>query len=131
MIKRGLNMIGKQYKNKINDLLYQRETTKKALRKTHNFRGYQKLLHNKSQTGDTNFTHRASVYLEEDDFGHIRKLSKIFNITQDSVMRLAFAYTIITLDCFSDDIRLEAMDDIKDFKAILLMQEQSMNFIKE
>ena len=59
---------------------------------------------------------KSMIYLSETTFARIRKLGQIFYLTNDSIERVAFAYTIIQLkDFFSETVIIEAKEDIADF----------------
>lgn len=68
------------------------------------------------EIGDTS-GERTSLYMEEKDFARIRHLAEIFNLTEDSIERIAFAYSVITLkEYFDPEIIKNAEEDIEEFK---------------
>jgi len=67
--------------------------------------------------GDIDGRDRVTIYMEENDFGRVRELSEIFNISIDSMERIAIAYTILELDAIIDSVIIEeAQKDIEEFK---------------
>ena len=60
---------------------------------------------------------RYMLYLDETDFGRIRELAQVLNLTIDSVERLAIGYSILHMqDYFNENILNEVRLDIEDLK---------------
>lgn len=115
LIKYGLGLLEKDntksisiIQNKYNDFLamYDRKT-------------YRKFHQNNLSIGDSDFFRKTDIYMEEDDFGRISDLADILHVHQSSIMRVSLAYSIKNLDCFGDDVMLEAVDDIENFRTHL------------
>ena len=60
---------------------------------------------------------KSMIYLTETTFARVRKLGQIFYLTNDTVERMAFAYSIVQLkDFFTESVIIEAKEDITDFE---------------
>ena len=67
--------------------------------------------------GDIDGRDRAMLYMEENDFSRIGDLAEIFNLTSDSIERIAFAYTILDISEYIDnEVVEEAQKDVGEFK---------------
>ena len=99
---------------------YNREIHKLELRYNFQFdsfneRSFQK-LEDKTIIGNRNGK-RYMLYLDETDFGRIRELSQVLNLTIDSVERLAIGYSILHMqDYFDETLLNEVRLDIEDLK---------------
>ena len=63
---------------------------------------------------------RYMLYLDETDFGRIRELAQVLNLTIDSVERLAIGYSILHMqDYFDENILNEVRLDIEDLKTYI------------
>lgn len=116
IIKHGLGVLERDNHKEIDLLTKQYET----FLGNYERKKYCEFFQNHLTVGDTTFFDKASIYMEEDDYGRISDLSDILHMTQSTIMRIAIAYTILTLDCFTDGIRVEANDDVSSFKKAIV-----------
>lgn len=67
--------------------------------------------------GDVDGRDKVNLYMKESEFSRVRDLAQIFDLTNDSIERIAFGYSIIDLKEYIDnEVVEEAQKDIVEFK---------------
>lgn len=115
MIKYGLGLLEKDNEKAISIIQIKYD----KFLKTYDYESYRKFHQNGSSIGDCDFLKKVEIRMEEDDFGRVDDLSKTLHVQQSIIMRISLAYVIQMLDCFGENVLLEAISDIEQFKKYL------------